>query len=639
MRGPAVRADQIRTLYNQSGPILLANVLNAAVVTATLWPTTSRVLLLSWAVAVALMTLGRIELRRRYLKARPSRTQMEPWGTRFVIGSLLGGSLWGIAGVLFFDPNNALAQILITFSIGGMAAGAAGTLSPHLPAFFAYMLPAVVPLFVRVAAIGDPLHIAMAAMIAVFVGGLTVVARNTNRAVFEVFRLHYENEALLGRLAGAQVTLQQANRTLEEKVVERTSALERQGEALRSAQRLEAVGRLAGGVAHDFNNLLTVVIGNASLLLDRPFPPDDRLAISEMRDAAERGANLVRQLLAFGGRQRLETTLLDLNQVLLDLKPLLSRLITEQISLHFDLSKTALHVVVDRSQVEQVVVNLVTNARDAMPGGGKLRISTKRIQGEIGGETSGDTSGEMLMLPSVAASAETMAQAPAGYAVLEVVDDGVGMDAETRRRAFEPFFTTKALGRGSGLGLATVYGIVEQSGGHIKIVSGANKGSRFVVYLPMGGSEATNPKASRTPAPASSLPAARGTILLVEDDDVVRSVAERLLSDMGHRVLVAADGIEALEIARAERNGIDVLVTDIVMAAMPGHELAERLRREQPGIGVLLMSGYSPDHVLSSSSADELYLQKPFSPAVLRDKVEAAFARRVGTMVSKSSSV
>ncbi|HEY0707718.1 MAG TPA: ATP-binding protein [Polyangia bacterium] len=621
MQGTAVRADQIRTLYDQSGPILLANLLNAAVVTATLWTSTSRPVLLGWAAAVVLLTLGRLVLRRRYLRTRPSRNQMEIWGTRFVVGSLFGGALWGVAGVLFFDPDSALAQILITFSVGGMVAGAAGTLSPFLPAFRAYLLSALLPLFVRVVAVGGPLHIAMAGMILIYAAGLGVVARNANRAFTEIFRLRYENEGLLERLAGAQLTLQQANRTLEEKVLERTAAFERQSDALRSAQRLEAVGRLAGGVAHDFNNLLTVVLGNASLLLDRNLEGDDRLAVEEMRDAAERGADLVRQLLAFGGRQRLEAALFDLNQVLLELKPLLVRLITEQIVLRFEITQSALPVVADRSQLEQVVINLVTNARDAMPAGGNLRISTSRLEGEIAGESPA--------LP-VSTSEPSAVVAPRGFAVLEVVDDGVGMDEETRRRAFEPFFTTKALGRGTGLGLATVYGIVEQSGGRIKVVSGAGKGSRFVVHLPLG----EVPSAARTPErsqPRSRQQrAAFGTILLVEDDPVVRSVTERLIAGMGHRVLVAENGDEALALARKQAGAIDVLVTDVVMPAMPGHELAGRLRRERPDIGVLLMSGYSPDHVFAAqpSAPRESYLQKPFSAAALREQVDALFASR-----------
>jgi two-component system cell cycle sensor histidine kinase/response regulator CckA len=611
MVSPAVRADQIRTLYDQSGPVLLANMINCLIVSATLWTAPGRShhgVLLAWTGLMATMTVGRLALRRQYRLRAPNVDEAPRWGARFVIGSLVSGLLWGTGAATLFDAQSPLSQILITFVIGGMGAGAAGTLSSHLPAFWAYLLPSVLPLLVRVALIGDPFHLAMAAMITVYCLGLTFVARNTNRAVTEAFRLRLLNETL--------------NRTLEEKVAERTAAFERQSEALRSAQRLEAVGRLAGGVAHDFNNLLTVVLGNSSLLLDDPaLEPGVRNALEEIRAASDRGADLVRQLLAFGRRQRLAPAHFDLNQVVREMQPLLERLVTEQIILDVTLAPSALFVLVDRSQIEQVLVNLVTNARDAMQGGGHIHISTSAA---IGDQHQGDAG---------------TSSADRGSAILTVADNGAGMDAETRRRAFEPFFTTKELGRGTGLGLATVYGIAEQSGGRVEVTSSPGAGSLFTVVLPLTDKPALDDLVSIEEVPPRS-PPVQATILLVEDDHAVRAATRRLLRHMGHKVLTAESGEQALTLARTAPEIIDLLITDVVMGKLSGPELARELVADRPEMHVLLVSGYSWPPLMSEDDRDQgfEFLQKPFSAVSLEGRVTALLSRKLKPGVAERPS-
>ena len=321
----AVLGEQIRTLYDQSRPVLLANVLNALVVSATLWRDGPRRFLVTWCAAMVAMALVRLELRRRYRRAAPGCKSAGRWGWYFVLGSAVAGMLWGVAAAVLFDAAGALSQILITFVVGGMGAAAAGTLSCHLPAFFAFLLPALLPLVVRTFALGDRLHAGMGVIMVVYGIGISFVARITQRAVSDAFRLRFE-------LSQAQQNLEETNRTLEQRVRERTEALERQGEALRQAQRMESIGRLAGGVAHDFNNLLTVVLANASMMLRGQLRPATRLALEEMRGAAERGANLVRQLLAFSRRQKLAPRVLDLNRLVADMERLLRRLIGETTS-------------------------------------------------------------------------------------------------------------------------------------------------------------------------------------------------------------------------------------------------------------------------------------------------------------------
>jgi PAS domain S-box-containing protein len=377
--------------------------------------------------------------------------------------------------------------------------------------------------------------------------------------------------------------------------------LRRLEQQLRQAQKMEAVGQLAGGVAHDFNNLLTIILGNSELVLAAIPDGDASSLVGEIRDAGERARALTRQLLAFGRQQVVEPKVLDLNAVVRETDRMLQRLIGEDIRLTTVLDPALRRVKVDPGQIEQVMMNLSVNARDAMPQGGGLTIETRNV----------DLDGGYL---------RTHAEARGGgHVLLSVTDTGVGMNEATRVRIFEPFFTTKGPGSGTGLGLAVVYGIVKQSGGHIEVYSEPGVGTSFKVYLP------TVEEAIRTtPARGVSRPDTGGeTVLLVEDDDAVRSLAARSLRARGYAVLAARDASEALDLFGAHARDIALLLTDLVMPGMSGRQLAEQVQGEQPSIKVLFMSGYTDDAVVRHGllQSEVAFLQKPFTPSLLTRRV------------------
>jgi signal transduction histidine kinase/CheY-like chemotaxis protein len=372
-------------------------------------------------------------------------------------------------------------------------------------------------------------------------------------------------------------------------------------EELRQSQKMEAVGRLAGGVAHDFNNLLTAISGYSELLMARHREDDrDHRDAEQIKRAAARAAQLTAQLLAFSRRQVLQPQVFRFDEAVGEMQELLGRLIPESVAVRTALAAGQAHVRADRTQIEQVVVNLAVNARDAMPGGGTLTIETTVVE-----------------LPD-----PTLPEAelpPGSYALLTVADTGEGMDAGTREQVFEPFFTTKPLGDGTGLGLATVYGTVKQSGGDIVVSSAVGSGTTFRVFLPLAA------------APLESLPepvderSAEGseTVLLAEDEDVVRALVCEILRGRGYAVLEAAHPEEALRLSHDHEGSIHILVTDIVMPGMSGHALAERLSRERPGLRVLYTSGYTNGRIPSGDALgpDAAFIQKPFSADALAAKV------------------
>ena len=371
---------------------------------------------------------------------------------------------------------------------------------------------------------------------------------------------------------------------------------------LRQSQKMEAVGQLAGGVAHDFNNLLTAILGYCSLMLDE-VPQEDPLRpdLMEIQAAGERAAALTRQLLAFSRRQMLQPQVVDINTLIRQLEKLLRRLISEDVELVTSLAGDLPPVRVDPASIEQILVNLAVNARDAMPVGGRLTFETQSVEID-----------EAYALKHVAMHSGT-------YVMLAIGDTGRGMDAATRARVFEPFFTTKEQGRGSGLGLATVYGIVKQSGGFIWVYSEVGHGTVFKVYLPPA-------KTRAIPRPSEMRPreSAHGweTVLLVEDEDAVRALAREVLRRHGYIVLEARHGVDALRIAERHPDTIHLMVTDVVMPHMSGRELAERLSTVRPHMKVLFMSGYT-DHALMHRelAPGSAFLQKPFTPEVFARKV------------------
>ncbi|HTC35580.1 MAG TPA: PAS domain S-box protein [Bryobacteraceae bacterium] len=371
---------------------------------------------------------------------------------------------------------------------------------------------------------------------------------------------------------------------------------------LHQSQKMEAFGQLAGGVAHDFNNLLTVISGYSGLLSAKLAPDDPKTKmVDQIRRAAERAASLTRQLLAFSRQQLLEPKVVDLNLIVADIEKMLHRLIGEDVQFSTVLGPAISPVKVDPGQIEQVIINLAVNARDAMPKGGKLSI-----------ETSDSELDESY--------AQLHPEARTGrFVLLAISDTGCGIPPEVRARIFEPFFTTKSVGKGTGLGLAVVHGIIKQSGGNIDVYSEVGIGTTIRIYLP-----AVQQKAAALPGDGAELPS-QGveTILLVEDEDSVRELATVILRECGYTVMTAPEGLAALQLMSTCREKIDLLVTDVVMPQMGGRELAQTLLGQHPELNVLFMSGYTDDAVVRHGvlQANANFLQKPFTPSSLAKKV------------------
>ena len=374
---------------------------------------------------------------------------------------------------------------------------------------------------------------------------------------------------------------------------------------LRQSAKMEAVGRLAGGVAHDFNNMLTVIDGYSQLVLLKLAPDSPvRDLVEEIHRSGQRAAELTRQLMVFSRKSMVEPEVLNLSEIVQASVDMLTRVIGEDVSITTTLEPRLEHVMADRSQLEQVLVNLLLNARDAMPAGGLVAIETANVQFE-------------------AAHGVPPHEVPPGqYVALSVTDTGIGMDAVTQRRVFEPFFTTKGSGRGTGLGLAMLHTFVRQSGGHVTVDSEPGRGTTFKVYLPT----VLLPVAQRQTVAAGDSPSGTETILVVEDDAAVRLFTESVLRAAGYEVLVASEGAEAMEQARSLGRTIHLLITDVVMPVLGGHALAEQYQTVHPEGRVLFTSGYTPEAVSRRgiSIPPSQFIQKPYSPAALCRRVRAA---------------
>jgi signal transduction histidine kinase/ActR/RegA family two-component response regulator len=419
----------------------------------------------------------------------------------------------------------------------------------------------------------------------------------------DVEKLNAELERTVRELQAALADVERGRQKLQREITEREQteeALRHSEEQLRQSQKMEAIGRLAGGIAHDFNNLLTAIGGYTDLILAQPTDATLHGHAEEIKKASDRAASLTRQLLAFSRRQMLEPRIVDMNAIVENMDKMLRRLIGADIDLAFERCPDLGMVRADPGQMEQVLLNLAVNARDAMPEGGQLFLETANV-----------TAGDPIRHPEM----------PDGdYVRLTLRDTGCGMDEMTQSRIFEPFFTTKAEGKGTGLGLSMVYGIVKQSGGWIWVTSALGHGTAFDIYLPRvhGTREAAE---QRRPAPA--LTQGTETVLLVEDEDQVRDLAREVLQMNGYTVLEAPHGAEAIRICERYDDEIHLVLTDMIMPHMNGRELFERLIEQRPELKVLYMSGYTDQAVIGEGLLDEgaAYLQKPFSLDGLARKI------------------
>ncbi|HEY6561998.1 MAG TPA: PAS domain-containing protein [Polyangiaceae bacterium] len=432
--------------------------------------------------------------------------------------------------------------------------------------------------------------------------GISEDITDRRRAAEQLLRAKEELEQ---RVAERTAELTQKNIELERQIADRERAERTLGQTeqkLIHAQKMEAIGRLAGGVAHDLNNMLSAILGHVGLALnDVPAGGALREDLEQIKGAAERATVLTQQLLAYGRRQTMQPRIVDLNAVILETERMLRRVIGEDVELVVELESELWHVELDPLKIEQALLNLAANARDAMPGGGTLRIETRRVR-----LSANQPEGNPGALQG-------------DYVLLAVSDSGVGMDEQTQANVFEPFFTTKTGQRGTGLGLATVYGVVVQSGGHITLSSEPGRGTTFCLYFPAQPGQ----RATLAPVPAELEPGALATILLVEDESLVRRAAFAILRRAGYSTLQAANGPSALAVAAAHPGTIELLLTDVIMPGMSGRELASRLHAARPTTRVLYMSGYTanvigPEGVLPTDTA---FIQKPFTPEALLSRV------------------
>jgi PAS domain S-box-containing protein len=422
--------------------------------------------------------------------------------------------------------------------------------------------------------------------------------------------LRRAKEDLEHRVRERTAELTQKNLELEKQIADRERAernLRQTEQKLVHAQKMEAIGRLAGGVAHDFNNMLSAILGHVGLALnDVPAGSSLREDLQQIKGAAERATVLTQQLLAYGRRQTMQPRIIDLNAVVLDTERMLRRVIGEDVELAVSLDPELWHVELDPMKIEQVLLNLAANARDAMPSGGRLRIETRNLH----------------LSPNQLEGNPGALQGD--YVLLSVTDTGVGMDEQTQANVFEPFFTTKPGQRGTGLGLATVYGVVVQSGGHITLSSEPQQGTTFCLYFPAQPGQ----RASLAPAPSERGAGTLATVLLVEDESMVRRAAFAILRRAGYSVLQAANGPSALAVAESHPGAIDLLLTDVIMPGMSGSDLALRLNAVRPATRVLYMSGYTANVIGREGvlASDTAFIQKPFTPEALLDKVREVLA-------------
>jgi signal transduction histidine kinase len=635
-----VHEEQVKLLYLHSKSGLVATVINGVILTLSLWPVISHSLLLAWLACTELLALLRWLVLDRYTYlTRDAKSTNRRW-KGFLIGTILSGLCWGSAGVFLFAEGSLPHQTFLAFVLGGMTAGAITIYAPKMEVLAGFVVPTLVPITIRFFVEGSEIHQAMGIMTLFCLMMMLIIGQRVHATLVKSLRLQLENSDLVcyltnetqrmeklneklqwevGERQRVHEALRRAHDDLESEVQRRTAELSQANRELTKqiyhreqletqllhAQKMEAIGRLAGGVAHDFNNLLTAILGYSQLALVRLAATDPgRQEVEEIERAGQRAASLTSQLLAFSRKQILQAVVLDLNELVGKMQGMLYRLLGEDIHLVTILRPGLWPVRADRGQIEQVIMNLAVNARDAMPHGGTLTIEMANI--ELGED---EMRGHVDLILG-------------HYVMLRVSDTGCGMDAETMAHIFEPFFTTKERGKGTGLGLSMVYGIVKQSNGDIWASSEPGHSTTFKVYLPRvneSGEELEQEEKAEIPAGCE-------TILLVEDEEAIRKLTCEVLRMNGYTVLEAIDAEDARSIASNYPGEIHLLLTDVVMPRMSGKVLADFLSPTRPTMKVIYMSGYTDDAILHHGVVNPGtgFLQKPFTLSVLIRKVYEA---------------
>ncbi len=499
-----------------------------------------------------------------------------------IASSLLAGLAWGIGGAFLLPVVPVPGQVLLTMVIGGMCAGAVVVNASHLPTLLAFLWAATLPVAMRLVIEGAAIDSALAAMIVVFAGALSLVGKHLNRTVADTMRLRFD--------------LDETNRRLRAEMANHQTT----EAALRQAQKLEAVGQLTNGIAHDFNNLLTIIMSNLTLASMRAaespaVPP----LLNAAMQSAERGATLIQRLLAFARKQTLDPQSLDIFELICGIEEMLQRTLGPQISLRISEVGSPASAQVDGNQLELAILNLAINARDAMPEGGTVRIVIMNRAAGI------DAPPEL---------------APGDYVLLSIIDDGIGMDEATLANAFEPFFTTKHVGAGSGLGLPMVQGFAAQSGGTVRIYSKPGEGTTVELWLPRADAL---PVAKSTVQSGTPPGHAAATVLLCDDDEDVRGALADYLETRGYTVHEAGGAHAALRILEA-RDDVDLLIIDYAMPGMNGLETIREVRLQRPNLQCLMITG----HAAIPGNLGIPVLHKPFAPDELGRRVTELLAAR-----------
>jgi signal transduction histidine kinase len=572
-----VRTEQVSATFQQVPIAVVVNIVNTGI-TATVLAAISRTgLPFLWFGAATLVSIGGWLLWRRYRLATLQVQKVRTWGVFLTIGSLLGGLSWGVGGAVLLPAIPGFGQTFFVSVLGGMCAGGVVLTVPHLPTLLAFVLSASLPVGLRLFATGPIEDTALAAMIIIFAAALSLAGTYLNRFFTAGLRLRSELNA--------------ANIRLRAEMAERR----RTEASLRQAQKLEAVGQLTGGIAHDFNNLLTVACGSLELLEARISDARSLRLLRSAQGAMSRGAKLTESLLAFARKQRLEPVLADLNCVVAEMSDLLRRSIGSTVEVRHALASALWPTLIDTTQIAMALLNIAVNARDAMPKGGLLVIETANIR-------AGDDD-----MPEEVVDRDCV--------LLSMTDTGTGMSPEVIEHAFEPFFTTKEIGKGTGLGLATVFGVVRQSGGAVRIRSRVGEGTTVEIYLPRA--EGASKQHSEGAIRARTTSGAR--VLVVDDDPDVRWLTIEYLREIGHFVAEADSGRAALAILQ-RGDPCDLIVMDQGMPGLLGTETLRLARRTRPELKVLFVTGYADKF---EGSSDPL-IMKPFTLATLAEAVRDA---------------